>query len=43
MGGNLTKKSFRAMIGRYFTVIHEMGQMWVDGEDLYLMVHGRRT
>lgn len=40
---DFTSDSFREMIrGAGFRIVHEMGQMWVDGEDLYLMVHGRR-
>jgi 2-polyprenyl-3-methyl-5-hydroxy-6-metoxy-1,4-benzoquinol methylase len=39
---DFTKTSFREMIARYFAIAHEFGQMWVDGEDLYMVIHGRR-
>lgn len=40
---DFTKDSFREMIRRHFPeIVFEKGQMWVDGEDLYLFVHGRR-
>lgn len=39
-----TKDSFREMIrSAGFNIVHELHQMWVDGADLYLMVHGRRA
>lgn len=39
---DFTKESLRAMIASRFTIAHEMPQLWVDGADLYLMVHGKR-
>lgn len=39
---DFTPDSFRELIRRRFRIVHEMGQLWIDGEDLYLMLHGRR-
>lgn len=40
---DFTKDSFREMFtSRGFTIVHEIPQMWVDGADLYLMVHAKR-
>lgn len=39
---DFTKDSFRDLIRSRFEIIHEFGQEWVDGEDLYLVIHGRR-
>lgn len=40
---DFTKESFRDLIRSRFEIINEFGQMWIDGADLYLVVHGRRT
>ena len=41
---DFTKDTFRELIqSGGFRIIHELPQMWVDGADLYLMVHGRRA
>lgn len=40
---DFTHDSFRELItsGGY-QIVHEQGQLWSDGEDMYLMIHGRQ-
>lgn len=40
---DFTKESFRDLIRSRFEIVHEWGQLWVDGADLYLVIHGRRN
>jgi SAM-dependent methyltransferase len=39
---DFTPSSFRALIRRGYRIIHEQGQLWSDGEDMYLLIHGKR-
>ena len=39
---DFTKESFRELIRSQFQIVHEWGQIWIDGADLYLVIHGRR-
>lgn len=39
---DFTPDSFRDLIGGVFKIVNERGQLWPDGEDMYLVLHGRR-
>lgn len=40
---DFTADSFARLIETKFRIIHRYGQLWVDKEDLYLMLHGVRA
>ena len=39
---DFTHGTLCSLIERRFEIVHVMGQLWIDGEDLYLMIHGRK-
>lgn len=39
---DFTHGTLCSMVERRFQIVHVAGQLWIDGEDLYLMIHGRK-